>query len=133
MAVLLAVVAVVAALYAVLYIALRPRLQRGEPPLVSGPIPWLGAALSMKKDPIGFMARLHKRFASGFVLHAGGKVITVLTSPAGVNIFYKVACHRWEIGRCGWVGVMGARVRVHWLDSQSLSRFLTSLPPTGGA
>jgi hypothetical protein len=46
----------------------------------------------MKNDPVGSLSRLFKLFASGFALHAGGRLITVLTTPAGVNFFYKVAC-----------------------------------------
>jgi hypothetical protein len=91
LAVLGGIVVVLVLLFAVLHVALRPKLCDGEAPAVSGWLPWVGAGVSMTQRPRQFYPELYAKHKNGCTLLAGGQAFCLLTSPAGVNAFYKAA------------------------------------------
>ncbi|KAM5211543.1 cytochrome P450 7B1 isoform 2-T2 [Hipposideros larvatus] len=72
-----------AGLLLLLVLCLRARRTRrpGEPPLIKGWLPYLGQALKLQKDPIGFMRTLQKQHGDTFTLLLGGKYITFILDP----------------------------------------------------
>uniref|UniRef100_A0A8D1H0T4 25/26-hydroxycholesterol 7alpha-hydroxylase n=1 Tax=Sus scrofa TaxID=9823 RepID=A0A8D1H0T4_PIG len=53
----------------------------GEPPLVKSWLPFIGEALKLQRDPIGFMTTLQKQYGDIFTVLLGGKYITFILDP----------------------------------------------------
>ncbi len=58
------------------------------PPLVSGPLPWVGGGLGLLRDPTGFMVRQRERHGDTFVLDAFGHRLFCVFSDAGIKALY---------------------------------------------
>ena len=58
------------------------------PPHVTGPIPWLGAAFGLLRDPTRYLTRLCARLGDTFVLDGLGYRLFFVFSPAGVRALY---------------------------------------------
>ncbi|XP_077208410.1 cytochrome P450 7B1 [Paroedura picta] len=59
----------------------RRRRKPGEPPLVSGWIPFLGKALDFRKDPSKFLLSLQQKYGDIFTVHIAGRYITFIMDP----------------------------------------------------
>ncbi|XP_005638074.1 cytochrome P450 7B1 isoform X1 [Canis lupus baileyi] len=72
-------------------LCLRARRTRrpGEPPLIKGWLPYLGEALKLQKDPLGFLRTLQKQHGDTFTLFAGGKYITFILDPFQYQLIMK--------------------------------------------
>uniref|UniRef100_K9IKQ4 25/26-hydroxycholesterol 7alpha-hydroxylase n=1 Tax=Desmodus rotundus TaxID=9430 RepID=K9IKQ4_DESRO len=81
----------IAAALLLLVLCLRARRTRrpGEPPLIQGWLPYIGMALEVRKDPIGFMRTLQKQHGDTFTLFLGGKYITFILDPYQYHLVMK--------------------------------------------
>ncbi len=61
------------------------------PPSIGGPVPWLGAAPGLLRDPTGWFTRQRKRHGDTFVVDALGHRFLCVFGAAGVRSLYAVA------------------------------------------
>ncbi|XP_027967928.1 25-hydroxycholesterol 7-alpha-hydroxylase [Eumetopias jubatus] len=61
----------------------------GEPPLIKGWLPYLGEALKLQKNPLGFMKTLQKQHGDTFTVLLGGKYITFILDPSQYQLVMK--------------------------------------------
>uniref|UniRef100_A0A673AJP0 Prostacyclin synthase n=1 Tax=Sphaeramia orbicularis TaxID=375764 RepID=A0A673AJP0_9TELE len=67
--------------------------QKNEPPLDKGPIPWLGHALTFRKDAAKFLAKMKTKHGDIFTLRVAGKYVTVLLDPDSYDaVLYDSVC-----------------------------------------
>jgi cytochrome P450 len=69
----------------------RDALVEPFPPRVSGVLPWVGAGVSLLRDPTWFFARARERHGDTFLVDAFGFRMFCVFSPAGVRRLYEVA------------------------------------------
>ncbi|KAK5860494.1 hypothetical protein PBY51_021967 [Eleginops maclovinus] len=62
-------------------LCLRRKRRQGEPPLVSGWIPFLGKALEFGRDAQAFLQDLRRRHGDVFTVHLAGKYMTFIMDP----------------------------------------------------
>ncbi len=60
-------------------------LASSDAPRVSGPIPWVGAGLSLLRDPTAFFQRTRERVGDTFLVEGFGYRLFCVFSPAGVK------------------------------------------------
>lgn len=77
-------------LYALLLLACRPRLARGELPLASSWIPWVGQAIEYIRNPRRGLAAWARAYPRGFTLPICGTLLTVFVSQELIQYFFKV-------------------------------------------
>ncbi|KAK5889670.1 hypothetical protein CesoFtcFv8_015653 [Champsocephalus esox] len=63
------------------FICLRRKRRPGEPPLVSGWIPFLGRALDFGRDAQAFLQEQRRRHGDVFTVHLAGKYLTFILDP----------------------------------------------------
>lgn len=61
------------------------------PPVRSGWLPWLGCALEFGREPLNFINRTKDELGHVFTIHAAGKYMTFITSPAHYDHFFHTA------------------------------------------
>jgi hypothetical protein len=61
----------------------------GEPPLVSGIIPFLGVALEYGKDPKKMLTEAQSKYGDCFTLYIAGKRMTFVLDPLTIPNVYK--------------------------------------------
>ncbi|XP_006113709.1 cytochrome P450 7B1 isoform X2 [Pelodiscus sinensis] len=59
----------------------RRRRRTGEPPLINGWIPFIGKALTFKKDAFNFLIAQQRKFGDVFTVHIAGRYITFIMDP----------------------------------------------------
>jgi cytochrome P450 len=65
----------------------RPGIEPA-PPRIAGALPWVGAGVSLLRDPTGFFARARARHGDTYAVDAFGHRLLCLFSPAGVAGLY---------------------------------------------
>eukprot|EP00466_Bigelowiella_natans_P021598 jgi/Bigna1/83950/fgenesh1_pg.119_\ len=61
----------------------------GEPPIVSGYIPFLGVAADFAKDSVTFLKKCQARYGDVFTLIVAGKRMTFIMAPEDIPLVYK--------------------------------------------
>ncbi|XP_006860142.1 PREDICTED: 25-hydroxycholesterol 7-alpha-hydroxylase-like [Chrysochloris asiatica] len=61
----------------------------GEPPLITGWLPYLGQILNFQKDPLAFIKSLQKQHGDIFTILLGGKYITFILDPFQFQLVIK--------------------------------------------
>jgi len=61
-----------------------------QPPIVSGPIPFIGTGIDWLKNPRDFLNKTRKEVGDIFILHAFGLRLFCVFSNSGLEDFYKV-------------------------------------------
>jgi len=59
-----------------------------RPPQVPGGLPWLGHALALRRDPVGFLRRGHARFGEVFGFRLAGRDVTAFVGPRAQAVFF---------------------------------------------
>ncbi|XP_008591158.1 PREDICTED: 25-hydroxycholesterol 7-alpha-hydroxylase [Galeopterus variegatus] len=65
----------------------------GEPPLIRGWLPYVGMALKLQKNPLGFIKSLQKQHGDTFTVLLGGKYITFILDPFQYHLLLKSHKH----------------------------------------
>jgi sterol 14alpha-demethylase len=60
-----------------------------RPPAIGGGWPWLGHALELRRDPVGFLRRGRERFGDLFSFRLPGAPVTVFSGPAAHAAFFQ--------------------------------------------
>ncbi|XP_034984971.1 5-beta-cholestane-3-alpha,7-alpha-diol 12-alpha-hydroxylase-like [Zootoca vivipara] len=90
--------AVLACILGGLYLVGAFRQRRAqEPPLDKGLIPWLGHALSYRKDSVDFLQRMQKKHGDIFTVLFGGYYFTFLMDPLSYGAIVKEARTRLDL------------------------------------
>jgi len=84
----LGVISVLVALYAIWLIASQRRSAE-DPPFIHGGIPYLGVAIAFGKDVLGFLRKQQQLHGEVFTLLLAGKRMTFLMNPAHANVILK--------------------------------------------
>jgi hypothetical protein len=75
-------------LYSYHFIVLRP--SPGGPPLIRGPIPILGCALSFLLNPEQFLLQCQSQYGDIFTLYMGGRKLHIITDPvSAIPLVYR--------------------------------------------
>lgn len=67
--------------YGLALLAFNGRRRAGEPPLITGALPFLGVALPFGRDAMALLARYRQRHGDVFTLHLGGQRMTFVADP----------------------------------------------------
>jgi sterol 14-demethylase len=67
----------------------RRGLRVGDPPLITGWIPFLGCAISYGLNPIKFIKNAQAKFGDVFSMYTGGRIITVILDETFHPEFYR--------------------------------------------
>lgn len=61
---------------------------RRRPPQLPGGLPWLGHALTLRRDPVGMLRRAHARFGEIFGFRLAGRDVTAFVGPRAHAAFF---------------------------------------------
>lgn len=70
----------------------RRAIARGEPPLITGWLPWVGAAITFgRAKPALFLRQCQDTYGSVWTLHVAGRYMTFLTDPAMFPTYFNTS------------------------------------------
>lgn len=108
-----------------------------EPPRTTGRVPWIGAGLSLLRNPTEFFTRARRRLGDTYVVDAFGKRLFCVFSPHGVRRLYELPEDEASFGLATFELLrakvpievfLGRRNRPHDLfGSQEVERYLDVL------
>lgn len=60
--------------------------RKGEPPLITGWLPFIGVTLDYASNPLGFLRETQKKYGNVFTCKIAGKYFTFVTDPFSFSI-----------------------------------------------